>query len=141
MKTYAEAYRAAEVETLSQRDLIVKMYQATERFLLQAQTAMREENHHAAHIGCTKAKNIILELFATLNLEQGGDIAKQLRELYLFFIMRITEANLRKDPALIHDIVPLISTLREGWEQIPAEFANASSMPTANEGHAFNLRT
>ncbi len=141
MKAYADAYRAAEVETLSQRDLIVKMYQATERFLRQAQAGMGAEDHHAAHVGCTKAKNIVLELFATLNLEQGGDIAKQLRELYLFFITRITESNLRKEPALIEEILPLISTLREAWEQIPAEFANASSMPSGNEGHAFNLRT
>ena len=135
------AYRTAEIETISQRDLIVKLYEGAERFLRQAQTAMQQRQTEIAHNNCLKARHIFMELAATLNFEQGGDIATHLRDLYLFLIAHITEANLRKSSEKIDEVMPIISILRKAWEQIPADLADTSSMPTGNHGHAFNLRT
>lgn len=134
------AYRHAEIDTLSQRDLIVKLYEGAERFLAQACVAMDERRIEAAHHGCTKGKAIFIELLSTLNLEQGGEIAARLRALYDFFIDRVTVANIGKDPAPIREILPIIASLREGWQQVPSEHANLSSLE-ANHGHALNVMT
>jgi flagellar protein FliS len=135
------AYRTAEIETISQRDLIVKLYEGAERFLRQAQVAMRQRQTEIAHNNCLKARRIFIELTSTLNFELGGDIAGHLRDLYLFVIAHITEANLRKSPEKIDEVMPIITSLRSAWEQIPAEFAGTTSMPSGNQGHSFNLRT
>jgi flagellar protein FliS len=134
------AYRTAELQTISQRDLLVKLFTGAERFLAAAQLAMEQRQMEAAHNNCQRAKAIFFEMLSTLNFEKGGDIAQQLKELYLFLIGHIIEGNLRKSPALIAEIRPIVATLREGWERIPDEHAG-SSLISLGTGHAFNLRT
>ncbi len=51
------------------------------------------------------------------------------------------EANLRKDPALIDGILPVIATLHDAWQQVPEEHANLTSVPASNQGHAVNFRS
>jgi flagellar protein FliS len=135
------AYRSAQVETLTQRDLIIRLYQGAEKFLRLAREAMLDRRIETAHVNCTKARDIFQELASTLNFDQGAEIAQQLKELYLFLIVRITEANLLKKPDKIDEVLPIIVTLREAWEQVPADLANTTSIPVENEGHALNFRS
>jgi flagellar protein FliS len=135
------AYRSAEIETISQKDLIVRLYQGAEKFLEAGRLAMEQHQLETAMIQCRRAKDIFIELMSTLNFEVGGDLARQLKDLYAFIIVQINEASMRKQPAQIAAIQPIIATLREGWQQIPDEFANVSSMPSGNDGHVFNSRS
>lgn len=134
------AYRSAEIETISQRDLIVLLYQGAERFLDAGRQAMELHQLETAMVQCRRAKEIFIELLSTLNFEVGGEVAKQLKELYAFLILQITEASMRKEPQKIAAIMPIVATLREGWQQIPDDFANVSSMPTGNDGHVFSCK-
>jgi flagellar protein FliS len=141
--TALSAYRSASVVT-SQRDLIVKLYVGAEGFLEQARVAMSVRPQRPAHVlradtMCTKARDIFTALLGTLNMEEGGAIASQLRPLYAFLIVKVSEANLRKSPALIEEVLPIVRTLREGWEQIPDEFANISALPNCQNGHTFSM--
>jgi flagellar protein FliS len=135
------AYQAADIGTLSQRDLIVRMYQTMERSLRLAEAAMLNRHVPLAHDQCTKAKDILCALLCTLNFEAGGEIAERLRDLYLYLINEISVANLLKDAERVRPLIPILITLREGWEQVPDEHANLSSVPACNQGHAFNIRT
>lgn len=135
------AYRHAEVTTLSQRDLLVKLFQGAERFLVLARTGLANRQYELADTNCQKAKRIFMELMATLNFEAGGAIAGQLRDLYLFLIGEIVQANLRRDGERLHRLLPVIATLREGWEQVPAEFAGISSLPPESHGNHLNIRS
>jgi flagellar protein FliS len=135
------AYQASELGTLSQRDLIVRLYEGAERLLTQACAAMDRREIEAAHDGCQRVKAIFTELLSTLNLEAGGEIAARLRDLYGFFIARISEANLRKQPELIREILPIVATLREAWQQVPNEFADLSASAEASRGHVVHLTT
>jgi flagellar secretion chaperone FliS len=135
------AYRSAEIETISQKDLIVRLYQGAEKFLEAGRQAMELNQLETAMTQCRRAKDILIELMSTLNFEAGGDLARQLKDLYAFLIVQITEASMRKKPEQIAAIQPIIATLREGWQQIPDEFANVSSMPAGNEGHVFDSRS
>jgi len=134
------AYRSAELETIPQRDLIVRLYQGAERFLIQAQAAIHNKQIEMAHHNCQKAKAIFGELLATLNTDQGGPVAAQLKELYLFLIVKTVEANLRKDASLIASILPIVATLREAWQQIPDDQAQGAGT-MATDGHTFNVKT
>jgi flagellar protein FliS len=137
----SNAYRKADVHTCSQKELILRLYQGLDRYLRTAQAAMRNRQIEAAHAQSEKAKDIITELLYTLNLEAGGDLALQLRDLYVFLIAQVVEANLRKEPLIIDGILPVIATLRDGWQQVPEEHANLTSVPVSNQGHAVNFRS
>lgn len=134
------AYRSAEVDALNQRDLILSLYQGMERFLIRAQLAMQNHDPATAHDNCQRTKAILVELMSTLNLEEGGEVAEQLRALYAFFISQVVEANLRKDPTKIEAILPIIVSLREAWQQVPEDLASHSSLPVGNQGHLLSLR-
>ena len=122
-----KAYRSAEVETLSQRDLIIKLYEGADRFLLQAEAAIYNKEWELAMQSCSKAKAIFMELLSTLNFEQGGAIAGQLRDLYLFLVSEIIEANLTKDVTRLKKLHPIIETLLDAWRQIPDDGNNDGS--------------
>jgi flagellar protein FliS len=66
-----------------------------------------------------KAVRILDEgLKPSLNLEQGGEIAANLRDLYAYCVMRLTQANLRNDDAALGDVLRVIEPLAQGWKQI-----------------------
>ncbi len=132
------SYRNAEITTLNQRDLIVKLYQGAERFLLQAAMAIDADQPESAATGARKARAIFAELLSTLDRERGGDIASQLAALYTFFITDITDAMAVQDANELRKIVPIVANLREAWEAIPNDIAQESSTP--DKGHSIDLR-
>jgi flagellar protein FliS len=139
-KPYAAAYRSAEVETLSQRELIVRLYQGAEKFIGNARTAMTANQGEEAVNQCRRARDIFVELMATLNFDAGGELAHRLRDLYAFIIYQLSEASLRKNEAQLAALLPIIATLREGWQAVPDEHANLTSIPEGNRGHSLNLK-
>ena len=66
--------------------------------------------------------------------------ATRLRDLYLFFIDRITRASLQEDASYIATILPMISDLRTAWQSVPDTEANTSSLPSGHEGTSFDCR-
>lgn len=136
-----KAYQSAEIETISQRELLVRLYQGAERFLNLAMAAIANHEVETVNSNCQKAKRIFMELLATLNMEVGGEVTARLRDLYLFFIGEIVEGNLRKDRERLARILPVIATLREAWQQIPDEFANVSSLPEGQRQGSLNIRS
>ena len=134
------AYRSAEITTASQKDLIVRLYLGAEKFLDLACQAMVAKKFVDSMTNCRKARDIFMELMATLNFDQGGEMAIRLKELYSFLVFQISEASLRKSTEQIQTILPIIRTMREGWETVPDKEANTTSIPAGNEGHALNFR-
>ncbi|MDF1555044.1 MAG: flagellar export chaperone FliS [Deferrisomatales bacterium] len=117
--TGAQAYTHTQVATTTnQQHLIVMAYDGIIRFLGRAKDQMAEGEIEATHNSLVKARAVIEELASTLNMEQGGKIAENLWNLYVFFMQKITEANYRKAPGPIDDILPSIQELRSAWAEL-----------------------
>ena len=63
-----------------------------------------------------KATDIILELNTVLDMDKGGQIAQNLRSLYNFMQQHLSEANLKKDAAMVQDVINLLEELKQGWQ-------------------------
>ncbi len=66
-----------------------------------------------------RATEILTVLDATLNMEQGGDIAKSLHEIYQALIndlIRITVEG--DDPETLRKMVKILTELKESWEEV-----------------------
>lgn len=127
----AQAYTQTQVATTtSQKQLIVMAYDGILRFLNRAVESMARQEIEAAHNDLVRARAVVEELAGTLNMDQGGIIARNLWNLYIFFMQKITEANLTKDPAHVDAILPIIRDLRDGWAQmeVPAGDAQTQSL-------------
>ena len=66
----------------------------------------------------SKCIAIIEELLSSLNIELGGDIAKNLQSLYMYMLKELVIANVRNDKEKIRHIEYLLSELRSAWKQI-----------------------
>lgn len=115
----AGAYTKAQVTTTTnQKDLIVMAYDGILKFLNRGKEHISKEEVEGAHNALIRARDILEELASTLNLDEGGEIAKNLWNLYIFFMQKVTEANLTKDPKIIDEISPSIHELREAWASL-----------------------
>jgi flagellar protein FliS len=123
-----KAYQSAEVETCSQRDILVKLMEGVDRFMGEAAQALRNSQFEAAHTASSKARRILVELLSTLDFNKGGEVAPRLRDLYLFLISELTMGNLKSEPETIDKLRPIIQTLVDAWRNVPNEFANISSL-------------
>lgn len=65
-----------------------------------------------------KAVRLIGQLDASLNMEQGGQIAENLHNLYLYMLGRLTTANLNNDTAIVIEVSNLVRKIKMGWDQI-----------------------
>jgi flagellar protein FliS len=66
----------------------------------------------------SKAIAVIGALKDSLNLEAGGEIAKNLDALYEYSTVRLVKANAKNDAAGFDEVVRLIRTIKEGWDGI-----------------------
>jgi flagellar protein FliS len=133
-------YRRSEIETLTPRDLLVKLFEGLERFVEQGALAM--DNHHLelATKSTRRIRDILFELQSTLNHEAGGEIAKRLDELYSFMIIEVNEASLFKDSRRLRQLQRIIRPLKEGWRGVPDAHANTTSLIGASHSNVINLR-
>lgn len=116
-----QAYYKTNVQTSDQLTLIIMLYDGMIRFLKKAVVKIEEGEIEEAHNYLVRSKEIIGELMSTLKIEDGGEIANNLKELYLYSFKKIVEANLKKDPVMVQEVIQVMNNLREGWIQIKAE--------------------
>ena len=113
-----EAYQEAAVTTQNKGKLIVMLYEGAIKFLKQAIPELEAGNHEAKSKYLNKAEDIINELSTVLDMEAGGEIATNLRSLYMFMIRHLHEANKKQDTKKIEEVIKLLEELNQAWKAI-----------------------
>ena len=130
MRGSLQAYKKVSVDSqlsAASPHKIVQMLMAgaIER-LIQGKAAMEQGNIPIKGEKLGKALDIIISLRSCLSMDDGGDIAQNLDQLYEFMITQITEANHKNDPQPIDDVIDIVREIKSAWEQIPAEYHNVT---------------
>ena len=115
---YQNAYKKASVNTLDQNKLIIMLYDGAIKNANFAVQYMESGEIEKVHDSLIKTKNIVTELLATLNMEQGGEIAKNLKSLYSYMFSQLIEANMEKKSEPVVTVIDLLKELRGAWVQI-----------------------
>jgi flagellar protein FliS len=105
-----------EAETRSPMELVVMLYDGAIRFMGDARQAIARNDVHARTEATRKVLDIVVELQTTLNVNQGGDIARELDRLYTYMSSRIMDVT-RGDASAADELYKLLTTLREAWSQ------------------------
>lgn len=132
------AYKNTGVQTADQRTLLLMLYDGLIRFLQKAIVKIEAREIEAAHNYLVRSREIVAELLATLRPEKAGVIGENLKRLYVYAFNRIVEANLRKDPEMVREVIKIVSTLREGW--VNAKPAAVKEEQTAKEPRRVNVK-
>jgi flagellar secretion chaperone FliS len=134
------SYRRAELETISPRELLVRLFLGLERFVEEAAMGMQNRQYETAANACRRFRDIVLELQATLNFDSGGDVAVRLDQIYKFLITECSEANLRKDAAKMRALLRVVRPLREGWQAVPDAHAHTTSLTGDDRRNVISIR-
>lgn len=114
----AAAYQQTSVQSSSPIQLIVLLYDGALRHLAASREAMIRSDAHGRRHGLSRALAIVAELQSTLNITDGGDIARSLDSLYAYVIERIIQANMGGDPKPLEEAERLLRPLRDAWSAI-----------------------
>ena len=113
-----QQYQATQVKTAGTGELILLLYDGAIRFLTRAQLAIGDGRLESASADLVRGQDIILELVAGLDLEQGGELAANLRDLYLFMYQTLLQANLKKDVEQIATVIRMLDGVRTAWRAV-----------------------
>lgn len=108
-------YRQIAVQTATQDKLLLMLYDGVIRFVNLARECMKAKEIEAANTFIQKAESIITEFTVTLNMDY--EIAKNLYRIYDFLNWRLTQANIKKDPAMLDVVVEILIDLRSTWAE------------------------
>ncbi len=122
----AREYKRKQIESASPVQLVLLLYDGAIDQLNKAEVVVNKKEDdwiERFHNHLIAAQNIITELTVTLNMEQGGDLAKNLYRLYEYMNYRLVNANMEKDVAALDDVKQLLINLKEGWEGLSKKVA------------------
>jgi flagellar protein FliS len=112
------AYQETAIGTQSKGRLIVMLYDGAIKFMKLAIKEMERGNHAGKGQYINRALDIINELNAVLDMEAGGDVAENLRRIYLFMIRQLRQANVKRDPQMVREVITLTEELGQSWKAI-----------------------
>ncbi|MEW6721161.1 MAG: flagellar export chaperone FliS [Thermodesulfobacteriota bacterium] len=120
-----DAYRKATVDTSDNVKLVSLLFDGAVNFLKVARGKMEQRDIAGKGIYIGKATAIVGELSSSLNMEEGGEIARNLRRLYDFVLGRLLHANLKNDMKALNEAERVLETLRQGWKEMEQNQAAA----------------
>jgi flagellar protein FliS len=112
------AYQQTAIGTQSKGRLIVMLYDGAIKFMKLAVRELEARDYAAKGQYINRAQDIINELNAVLDVDAGGEIAQNLRRLYLFMNRRLSEANAKRDPQMVQEVITLMEELNQSWKTI-----------------------
>ena len=132
-----QAYKETSIKTASGGKLVVMLYDAAIRQLSIAADLLshKVKSLDKVNNAVLRTQDIITELMASLDFDRGGDIAKNLFSLYMFFNQQLINANIEKDPEPIRRVVHMLNDLRESWAVIAAKKPGE----TSQDGRGVNI--
>ena len=110
-------YHETKVLGADQGRLILLAYDGIIKFLQIAIDNLENKDYLGKGRNIIKAQDLINDLLCVLNYE-AGEIAINLRNIYLFMINRLTYAETNKDMKSIRDVLKMLYELQKAWENI-----------------------
>jgi flagellar protein FliS len=123
-----QVYRQTQTQTAAPGELVLMLYRGAVRFLGTAIEAIGSNDIAGAHNNLIKAQAIVEKLDDTLDMERGGDVARNLNSLYEYMLRRLTEANIRKDAEPAREVQGLLRELVPAWEAAVRQTSTAGSL-------------
>jgi flagellar protein FliS len=119
----SSAYKLVNAETSVQsanaHHLVHLLYEELLQNLANARGSIARNDIPGKGVAIGRAVRVLDEgLKAGLNLSQGGDLAKNLSNLYDYCCRQLTMANLKNDEALLVEVKNLIEPIASAWRDI-----------------------
>ncbi|WP_457642740.1 flagellar export chaperone FliS [Persephonella sp.] len=106
------------IETIdSKEELLLKTYEEIISLLNIAIMSIEENDVKTKAESLSKVTNVLSVLKASLDFENGGEIARNLDKLYDFCMEELLKANLNNDKELIKNVIEVLTPVYEGYKE------------------------
>ena len=122
LRSPLQSYKTISLETAPPGRLVLMLFDGAIKFLERAKLGFGIEDpvemNETVHNNITRAQDIINELNSTLDMDQGGEVAVVLRDLYVYLDNRLFESNIRKELEGVQEVIDRLSTVQAGWSEM-----------------------
>ena len=137
-KAYVQNSVSAAMVSADPHQTVVLLFEGVLRYIHEGRDAMVAGNVPAKCSQLSKAMRILEEgLKASLD-PAGGEIARNLEDLYDYCLFRLMMGNSRNDVAALDEVTKLLSGLLESWRairpQVTGEKTRDAAASPANQG-------
>lgn len=122
------AYNNSKIQTATPAELTLLLYEGAIKFTNIAIVAMEKNDVQKAHDNIMKTEKIIEEFQATL--DHKYPVAKDFEAVYSYLLRRLFDANIRKDPEILEEVLRHLRTMRDTWKEVMAKTANGNNIKT-----------
>jgi flagellar protein FliS len=112
-----QAYTEGSVFSDQPLRLVVALYEGALDAARQAAGCLQANDIWGRGKAINKGIAIFSELLAALDEEKGGEIARNLKRLYLYMQRRLLEAHARQAAPPLWEVEKLLETMLEGWRE------------------------
>lgn len=125
--SYKQISIESDVNGADPHRLIVLLFDGAESALQQAEAHLSNNDLAGKSEFLTKAISIILEgLSASINTQEGGELAYSLKALYDYMVSRLIHANIHKDISAIHEVQKLLGEISGAWREMGENLRQSS---------------
>ena len=117
-KNGTNIYQQVNVSTADPVKLVIMCYDGAISSLRLAREHYEARDYEAKAKALQKACDIIGELEAALDLDRGGEVAANLKNLYQYILRRLVEGDLKRDLAPFDESIGILEELASAWREI-----------------------
>ena len=111
-----DQYLRSKIMTASKAELTLMLYDGAIKFCNIALMCIEKKDIPGANTNIQKVEAIIEEFEATL--EHKYQVAKDFENVYNYLYDRLVEANLKKDPEILNEVLEHLRTMRDTWKEV-----------------------
>jgi len=118
---YAKVNASSGVENADPHLLIQMLIDGSIEKLNRAKFFMNDKNTAQKGTQISWAISIIGGLKASLDMQNGGEIANNLNDLYDYCTVTLAQANVENDESKIDSVLSVLNEIKTGWDGIREE--------------------
>jgi len=116
---YAAIHTESAAEGATPHQLIQMLMSGFLMRINTAKGAMQRKDYQEKSIQISKAVGIVGGLVDGLDLKQGGDIAANLNNLYVYINERLFQASSENNVEILDEVSGLMREVQTAWDAIP----------------------
>ena len=134
-----EKYKQSSIETKSQGELTLMLYEGCLKFIRLSEEAIHEKQYLEKNKNLKKAQRIIRELMVTM--DTNVEVSRNMITMYDFILAKLVEANTKNSVQALNEAERFVTDFRDTWKEVIKEdrkirFGGTSEAPSLSNAEA-----